>query len=702
MDETRVNGTPADGAPVRSLVDLLRRRASESPGTVGYRFLRDGETGEGVPDEPLTWGELDRRARAIAAALAEAGAAGERALLLYPPGLDYLAAFFGCLYAGAVAVPVYPPRPRRGNGGGRADRNRSTGRVLSILRDARAGFALTTGELLAGIEGMLPAGVGAGAAGPRWIATDRIEPERADLWRPPAVGADSLAFLQYTSGSTAEPKGVMLRHGNLLHNLELIRRAFGIRSDDRAVIWLPPYHDMGLIGGILQPLYAGFPVTLFSPMAFLQRPARWLEAISRTGASVSGGPNFAYDLAVRKTDPEQRAALDLSSWRLAFNGAEPVRAETLVRFAKAFAPAGFDRRAFYPCYGLAEGTLLVTGGGRGEGARVERFRAAELEAHRAVRADQADGPDEAERMRVLVASGRTPGGQRVLVVDPERGAPCSEGEVGEIWIAGPSVAAGYWGKGEATTETFGARLAGAADGPYLRTGDLGFLDHGELFVTGRIKDLIILRGRNCYPQDLELSAERAHPALRAGGGAAFGVEADGEERLVLVQELRRDRLGDDPVAIAGAVRRVLAQEHEVQLHALALIKPATLPKTSSGKVRRRATREAFVRGELDLVALWPDGVAARSASVPASPSEPGPEPEPFGTLLTPAPAPDEERAAERPPPGPGRLAPPRARAPTGWRLSTGCSRRWPARPGSARSRSIPTGRSRTTVSTPCR
>jgi len=629
---------PNDRRREPSLVDVLRSRAAESPETVGYHFLEESGDGDGGAGRPLTWAELDRRARAVAVALREAGAAGERALLLYPPGLEYLAAFFGCLYAGTVAVPVYPPRPRRGAG-------RSMGRLISILTDARAAFALTTSEILAGVRDQLPEG-----AGPAWLATDTVDDSGAEDWLRPELGPDSLAFLQYTSGSTAEPKGVMLTHGNLLHNLEIIRRSFGVGSDDRAVIWLPPYHDMGLIGGILTPLYVSFPVHLFSPMAFLQRPARWLEAISAFRATVSGGPNFAYELAVRKTDEAKRSSLDLSSWRVAFNGAEPVRSETLERFSEAFAGAGFSPSAFYPCYGLAEATLLVTGGEPGGGARVERFDAAELEAHRAVRQEAAgDG----SRLRSLVASGRCAAGQRLLVVDPETGAELPEGAVGEIWVAGPSMAAGYWGKRELTSETFGARppFAGSsgdaeaeADLCYLKTGDLGFLDGGELFVTGRIKDLIILRGRNCYPQDVEVAAEVAHAALRAGGGAAFGVEVDGEERLVLVQEVRREALRDGMEAalldeIGSAVRETLAREQEIQLHALALIKPATLPKTSSGKVRRRATREAYLAGTLDLVAVYGDG----SAVVPEVAGEPEPGSAP-GADRTPAPESDASAA----------------------------------------------------------
>jgi acyl-CoA synthetase (AMP-forming)/AMP-acid ligase II/acyl carrier protein len=363
--------------------------------------------------------------------------------------------------------------------------------------------------------------------------------------------------------------------------------------------WLPLYHDMGLIGNVLQPLYVGARAVLLSPLTFLQRPALWLAAVARYRATTSGGPNFAYDLCARKVGEEEKAGLDLSSWSVAFNGAEPVRAETVERFAAAFAPCGFRRAAFFPCYGLAEATLFVTGGAPGAGPVIRPVDAAALERHQV-----ADAPPGAPG-RALVGCGRAAAGQAVRIVDPESGAPCAPGRVGEVWVAGPSVAAGYWGRPEETARTFGARLAG--EGPFLRTGDLGFLADGELFVTGRRKDLIILRGRNHYPQDLERTAEASHPALRPGCGAAFGVDRDGEERLVILQEVERSAA--DPAGIADAVRRAVAGEHEVAVEEVVLVRSGTVLKTSSGKVRRAACRAAYLAGEL--------AVVARTGAVPA-------------------------------------------------------------------------------------
>jgi amino acid adenylation domain-containing protein len=556
---------PETGAA--TFADLLRARAAERPEQVAFTFLTDGEA-EGAS---LTYGELDRRARAIAAALAESVAPGERALLLYPPGLDFIAAFFGCLYAGVVAVPAYPPRPN----------DRSQSRLRAIARDATPRAALTTGAILAGAAG--PRGLLAVApelAGPRWIATDGplaagvvlAEGEPDPEW---------VAFLQYTSGSTATPKGVMVTHANLLHNERMIGAAFGMDETSVVVGWLPLYHDMGLIGNVLQPLHAGARCVLMSPVAFLQRPMRWLEAIARYRGTVSGGPNFAYELCLRKAAPEAVAGLDLSSWRVAFNGAEPVRASTLERFAATFAPSGFRPEAFYPCYGLAEATLFVTGGQPGVAPRV-------------------DG--ESGR----VSCGRSWMGQRIVVADPETGSEVPAGSIGEVWIAGPSVARGYWRNPGATAHDFNAFLTGADgrhEGPFLRTGDLGYLAGGELYVTGRLKDLIILRGRNHYPQDVELTAEGAHPDLRPGGGAAFAVEMGGEERLVVVHEVERRRRAPEALEgnveeIAEALRRAVAAEHEVQVHDVVLIRQGSLPKTSSGKVQRRLCRDLYLRGEL--------------------------------------------------------------------------------------------------------
>ncbi|RKI03638.1 amino acid adenylation domain-containing protein [Corallococcus sp. AB038B] len=560
-----------------SLVELLRLRANEAPGHQGYTFLVDGESEEAA----LTYGEFDRQARALGAWLQANGARGERALLLFPPGNEYLTAFFGCLYAGVVAVPAYPPDVTR--------LNRSLPRLEAMVRDARARFVLTT-EMIHGMAGMLFEQAPE-LAGLTWVATDALAPGLEDGWKDPGVTGDALAFLQYTSGSTGSPKGVMLTHRNLLANLALIHRAFGHSRDSRGVIWLPPYHDMGLIGGLLQPLYGGFPVVLMSPIAFLQRPFRWLQAVSRYGATTSGGPNFAYDLCVRKVSAEERATLDLSRWKVAFNGAEPIRPETLERFHEAFAPQGFRREAFYPCYGLAESTLIVTG-------------------HALGTAPVTDGVN-------LVGSGRVLEGNTVRLVDARTARECAPGEEGEIWVAGASVGQGYWERPEESARVFHARVEGGGsdDARYLRTGDLGVLRGGELFVTGRIKDLIILRGRNLYPQDVESTTVRVHPALRPGCTAAFSVELEGEERLVIVQEVDARHAGTDLEALARSIREAVALAHDAQAHDVVLIQGGSLPKTSSGKVQRYACRQAWLAGELEVL-----GQSTLQASVPPVPT----------------------------------------------------------------------------------
>jgi len=564
-----------------SLVRVLRERALEHPERPAYAFLADGE----VEESRLSFGELDLRARALGARLQQMGLAGERALLLYPPGLELVSAFLGCLYGGVVAVPAYPPRSPR-----------MLPRLRAIAGDARPAVVLTTADALSQVEalaGRLPE-----MAGSRWLASDGLGTEAEDLaaqWCDPEIDAGSLAFLQYTSGSTATPKGVMVSHGNLLHNEEMIRQAFG--QSERSVIvgWLPLHHDMGLIGNVLQPLYTGASCVLMSPVAFLQRPSRWLRAISRYRATTSGGPSFAYELCVRKIPAAERHSLDLSSWQVAFNGAEPVRAETLERFAEAFAPCGFRREAFYPCYGLAEATLFVAGGAAGEVPQVGTFRAADLEVGLATAVAAFDPAG-----RRLVGSGGAWAGQRIAIVDPQTGRRRHAGQVGEIWVAGLSVAQGYWGRPEATAETFEARIPDE-DGTWLRTGDLGFLgEEGELFITGRLKDLIILRGRNHYPQDIEHTAAESHAALRADSGAAFSVDSGGEERLVVVMEMDRRREGEASAAVE-AVRQAVAEAHEVQVHEVVLVRMGSIPKTSSGKIQRHASRAAYLAGELTVV-----------------------------------------------------------------------------------------------------
>ncbi|HKV10771.1 MAG TPA: amino acid adenylation domain-containing protein, partial [Thermoanaerobaculia bacterium] len=566
------------GKEAADLVEALRRRAGEQPERRAYTFLEEGESESGH----LTYRELDERARAVAAALQASARRGDRALLLFPPGLDFVAAFFGCLYAGVIAVPAYPPRSPR-----------MMPRLRAMLADCRPALALTSLETLPRLRSWFEADPEIATV--PWIATDALPPALAAEWRDPGIGPDDLAFLQYTSGSTGTPRGVMVSHGNLAHNQELIRRACGHSAESVFVSWLPVYHDLGLIGQVLQATWVGALCVLMAPVAFLQRPLRWLEAVSRYGATTSGGPNFAYDLCMRKAEGADLSRLDLSSWQVAFNGAEPVRAETLTRFAAALAGCGFRAEAPYPCYGLAEATLMVSGGIPAAPAVSTPFEAAALEAGRAERAEEGG--------RRLVGSGRPLGDQRVEIVDPESREPRPAGGVGEVWVAGGSVARGYWGRPEESETTFGARL-GDGSGPFLRTGDLGFLLDGELYIAGRIKDLILLRGRNLYPQDIERTVEASHAALRAGGTAVFAVDSGQEERLVVVQEVERRVRSASPELleeIAAAVRRAVADEHEAYVWDVVLVEPGGVPRTTSGKVQRRGCRALYLDGALSVV-----------------------------------------------------------------------------------------------------
>jgi len=564
----------------QTLLDLLRHRALEQGDRHAYSFY--AEEGE---ERLVTYAELDLRARALGALLQSQTQPGDRALLLFPPGFEYLIAFWGCLYAGLLAVPAYPPRS-----------NGNLERLLAVVRDCEATVALTTEGIRANVEHRLSDVPD--MSGLVWLATEAVDTELANGWQEPALTADSLCFLQYTSGSTGSPKGVMLTHGNLLHNLGLIERAFETSPESRGVVWLPPYHDMGLIGGILQPLYTGYPMMLMAPVDFITKPLRWLQAISKSQASVSGGPNFAFELCVEKITPEQREGLDLSHWTTAFTGAEPIRAETLDRFAEYFAPCGFRREAFYPCYGLAEGTLFVAGGLKQEPPTVEVFAGRDLEAGLAVAVTGRDGADG----RTLVSSGRVDRhSQEIAIVDSATGRRVADEQVGEIWVKSPSVAHGYWKREEQTAETFHAMLRDSDEvtGPFLRTGDLGFVREGELYVTGRLKDLIIIRGRNHYPQDIEYTVATSHEAVRPDSGAAFSVDVDGEERLVIVQEVERRFRKGNLEGVAEAIRQAVARHHELQVHAVVLIKPASIPKTSSGKIQRRTCQERYLHGGLE-------------------------------------------------------------------------------------------------------
>jgi len=574
-----------------SVADLLRSRADGQPDRLAYRYLADGEADANAID----YGGLYAHAAAIAATLRDAGAEGRPVLLCHAPGLSYVAAFFGCLLARAIAVPA----PATGS-------HRNLARLQAIVQDAAPIALLTSDALLPRLTQW--ASRAPLLARPRWIVTDDVALAPRPIAPPtrgwPSPGPDDIAFLQYTSGSTDVPKGVSVSHRNVLENSALMARAFGYGAESHCFTWLPPYHDMGLIGGILQPLHGGFPCTMMSPVSFLQSPVRWLQGITRYGATISGGPNFAYELCARRIRPEQAATLDLRTWTVAFNGSELVRPDTVERFAAAFGPCGFARRAFLPCYGLAEATLFVSGGG--PGIAVHTFDADALARHASVPA-AADTP--ASRTRRLVSVGRAD--DRVLIVDPETRQEATG--VGEIWVSGPSCAAGYWNRPDATADTFAASLADRP-GPYLRTGDLGAIVDGELFITGRLKDLIIVRGLNYYPQAIEATVERTDPRLRPDGGAAFGVEIEDQERLVLVHEVDRhsadhhrvDQHGGDASldVLLDAVRRAVTAEHDLTPYAVVLVAPSSVPKTSSGKVQRGVCRERFLAGTLPVLAEW--------------------------------------------------------------------------------------------------
>ncbi|RCJ24926.1 AMP-dependent synthetase [Nostoc sp. ATCC 43529] len=568
---------------IETLVDLLRYRSLHQTNERVFTFLENGET----ETDWLTYLELDTQAQAIAASLQSLGMTGERALLLYPPGLEFISAFFGCLYAGVVAVPAYPPR-----------HNQKMSRLEAIALDAQARVALTTTSILGNIKSQ--ADEAPALAGLHWLTTDKNDHSQISDWQELRSDRETLAFLQYTSGSTGIPKGVMVSHGNILHNEQTID--LGLRNPDEAVYvnWMPLYHDMGLIGNVLQALYLGVPCIVMPPGAFIQKPFRWLQAITRYRATTSGGPNFAYDECVRRIKPEQLTSLDLSAWEVAFNGAEPVRAETLKRFAKTFAACGFRQEAFYPCYGMAEVTLFVSGGIKTDPPVIYAVNEESLQQNLVMPA-RGDG----ERSRMIVGCGQSWLGQKIVIVNPESLTKCADEEVGEIWVSGRSVTQGYWNRSQETQKTFKAHIIDTGEGPFLRTGDLGFLRNGELFVTGRIKDVIIIKGQNHYPQDIELTVQESHPALRLNCGSAFTVKIEGQERLIVVQEVERNYLRKLNVdEVLGNIRQAVAAEHNLQVYATALIKTNSIPKTSSGKIQRHACHSAFINGSLDVVYDW--------------------------------------------------------------------------------------------------
>ncbi|MGW5918162.1 fatty acyl-AMP ligase [Nocardia fluminea] len=547
--------------------DILARRAVDAPDRIAYIFLDD----HGAEHTTTTYRELHDAAMAVARLLRSRCAPGDRALLVFPQCIEFITAYFGCLYANIVAVPVNPPR-----------RGKVQDATRAIVADCAPTAVLTIGAVLEPLRSVL----GPLCTAQQWLAVDELPTADTDF-APTAVDPDSVAFLQYTSGSTSAPKGVMVTHRNLVANEEMIRHSFGHDRESTVVGWAPFFHDQGLIGNVLQPVYVGATCIQMSPTSFIRRPLRWLEAISRYRAHTSGGPNFAFDACVARAAAGELPDLDLSSWKVAFNGAEPIRAETLDRFAKTFAPLGFSAQSMFPCYGLAEATLLVSASGKGRGPRL-------LDADIDALADRRYVAAAVNQGRTLVGSGAVLPGEALRIVDPETGELCAPDRAGEVWVSGDHVAQGYRGLPEATAATFQARIGDDAERTYLRTGDLGLIVDDELYVVGRLKDMIIIRGRNYYPHDIEHTVARAHPALRAGSGAAFAVPGRDGDKLVVVQELERDA-DVDTDDVVGAIRAAVTQEHELAVADVVLAAPGTVQKTSSGKIMRAAARKRYQR-----------------------------------------------------------------------------------------------------------
>ena len=558
-----------------NIVEILQQRVRSQPNDTAYIFLEDGENKE----LRLTYEELETKAKAIAFELQQRVSSGSRVLLVYPynAGLEFIIAFFGCLYAGVVAVPCHPPQ------------NRLTAvEIETRLISAEAEIVLTESSLFKKLQTQLSQS----KRNLRCLNTDKVNSMGKD-YTTPKINPDDLAFLQYTSGSTGEPKGVMITHRCLLQNQEMLRLAFGHTKDSIGVSWLPLFHDMGLIGHVIQPVYLGICCVMMSPISFVQKPVRWLQAISKYKATTSGAPNFAYDLLCDRVKDEQIKQLDLSSWKVAFSGAEPVQANTLHRFSRKFADCGFDRSSFYSCYGMAEATLMITGGDKDKFPNLKHLDKAALEQGKVI---------ETKSSTTIVSAGYPWLDGKIAIVDPKSLIECQDDRVGEIWFSGSSVGKGYWQLADKTQQTFQASLNGRT---YLRTGDLGFISNGELYITGRMKDVLVFWGLNYYPQQIEHTVEQCHPGLKANCGAAFAVEVDGKAKLVIVQEIERSHRKSLVLdEVVEKVRWSVFEQHLIDVYAIVLVKPGRMPKTSSGKVQRSACKEQFLTNSLAVHQQW--------------------------------------------------------------------------------------------------
>ena len=564
-----------------TLVGLVETRAEENSDETAYVHLDQGEE----PRASLTYAELERRAKSLAAYLQGKAAPGDRVLLVFPNGLEFIVAFFGCLFAGLIAVPVAPPRTKQ-----------VVARLLAVAASAQAKVVMTS----AALRTELARRVGEpGETGAEWLFLEDIPDNLETVWRRVSPKSGDLAVLQFTSGSTGNPKGVQLSHANILHNCHLLELACGSAPDLRLVSWLPNFHDWGLIGCLMFPLLIARPSYTFDPSAFLFRPKRWLDAMSRFKGTLTCSPNFGYEMCIRQIAEKDTESLDLSAWNMAMVGAEPVRKATIERFVERFGRYGFRKEAFYPCYGLAESTLIVSGGNRMTPTIFAKVNRQALDRGEVVM-QSASSTDEA---RDLIGCGHPIADQKVRIINPETKRACAPNEIGEIWISGPSVAQGYWNEPELSARTFANVPADETNARYLRTGDLGFLRDSELFICGRLKDVIIKAGHNHFAEDIEYTVARSHPALRADCCAAFGIDAAGAERLVIVQELDYGSKLEPSLAI-GSIQQAISKEHEVMADAIAILKPGSLEKTSSGKVRRQRTKQMFLANELPTLGIW--------------------------------------------------------------------------------------------------
>lgn len=585
-----------------TIPEILRSRATTTPNEIAYIYLYDGENDE----EAITYKQLDEAATAISIQLLASGNRGERALMLFPPGMEFIKALYGCFYAGVIAVPAYAPR-----------KNRSLDRIKTLVEDSGSTIVVTIAEIqvlfersFSDLENLKTL---------NWIITDQeqkipdeefiqgaspygkqgpsFEISNADL-----PGMNDIALLQYTSGSTGLPKGVMVTHRNIVRNLEFIRQSFSLTPKSVSVSWLPSFHDMGLIDGVIGAVYNGYPAVLMPPVAFIQKPVRWLKAISKYRGTHGGAPNFAYDLCVDNVSEEEREGLDLSCMQTMYCGAEPIRKETFERFIEIYKPYGISHESMYPCYGMAETTLIISGPEAERGAVYLSVSSTELELNR-IKTIPADSPDS----RFLVGVGHPWIDTKVKIVNPDLLVESGIDEIGEIWVSGSIVTAGYWNKPQVSEETFKAYIKGENENNqqgWLRTGDLGFFHDNELYITGRLKDMIILHGRNYYPHDIEFITEKSHPALRSGASAAFSIEVDSREKLVIVVEVERTCIRDfNKEAVAETIRKNIADEFEQEVHAVAFIRTASIPKTSSGKIQRKACKQEFLNNSLDLIAI---------------------------------------------------------------------------------------------------